>query len=330
MKIGIYGTKVRGMAELQKCTGGGHDVCFIETAPKQTEVEGIPVYAAADAGKLDCDEFHIANRYVEEIVENLRRAGVPEEKIVIPMPHVMGDGNLVLRHLRETGYAPQLSFDAGLVLTRVMSFVDGVPYTERLRVGHNQWFFSDDYCRYGTLRLLAKQIEEDGIGGDVAELGVFQGKLSYCINLLFPERRFWLFDTFEGFAGKNLSEEERQKGIREGHFSDTSEEHVLSRLPHRERCIVRKGLFPSTIPEKDVTYALVSLDCDLYEPALEGLRYFYAHLAPGGYILLHDYQSTWYTGIHEAVQAYEKEHGRLVKVPLPDEAGTIVIQKPFA
>ena len=328
MKIGIYGTKKRGLAEMKKCQAAGHEVCFIETHPEQREVEGVPVYAAADAKTLGMDEYHIANTHIEETVRSLLDAGVEEERIVVLMPMVGGDANFVLRYLDSTYYQPRLSFDAGLVLTRTMSYQTGVPYVDPLQIGHNRLFFSDDYSRYGTLRLLVREIEENQIPGDAAELGVFQGKFSYAINSLLPQRKLWLFDTFEGFAEENITDEEKEIGIAQGTFGETSEQKVLSRLPHPEMGEVRKGLSPSTIPAQDVKLAFVSIDCDLYQPALDGLQYFYPRLQPGGYIMLHDYINTYFPGIHKAVEDYEKSHGRLVKVPLADEAGTVVIQKP--
>ena len=329
MKIGIYGTKKRGLAEMRKCREAGHDACFIETHPEQREVEGVPVYAAAEAGSLGLDEFHIANTHIEETVQSLLDAGIEPERIVVLMPMVGGDANFVLRYLDRVDYQPRLSFDAGLVLTRTMSYETGVSYVEPLKIGRNRFFFSDDYSRYGTLKLLVREIEENRIPGDAAELGVFQGKFSYCINSLLPQRRLWLFDTFEGFAEENITEEEKGIGIAKGAFGETSEQKVLARLPHPEMCEVRKGLFPSTIPDQDVHFAFVSIDCDLYQPALDGLQYFYPRLHPGGYIMLHDYINTYFPGIHKAVADYEKANGRLVKVPLADEAGTVVIQKPY-
>jgi hypothetical protein len=41
------------------------------------------------------------------------------------------------------------------------------------------------------------------------------------------------------------------------------------------------------LPDQD--YAAVYYDCDLYEPAVESLRYFFPRLLPGGFFLVHDY-----------------------------------------
>lgn len=75
-------------------------------------------------------------------------------------------------------------------------------------------------------------------------------------------------------------------------------------------------------------YALVSIDCDLYMPILEGLRYFYPRVNRGGYIMLHDYNAPELRGVRQAVLDYELEIGeRMVKIPIPDRCGSLIIGK---
>ena len=62
-------------------------------------------------------------------------------------------------------------------------------------------------ARAATMRLLAEQIREENIAGDVAELGVFRGDFAALINASFPDRTIHLFDTFEGFAEKDVAVE---------------------------------------------------------------------------------------------------------------------------
>ena len=113
-----------------------------------------------------------------------------------------------------------------------------------------------------------------------------------------------------------------------GAFSNTSVELVLGKMDKPDKCRIHKGFFPDTKPDENISYALVSLDCDLYAPILEGMRYFYPRLQIGGYIMLHDYNGLFYDSVHKAVMEFEKEYGEHIrKVPIPDEAGTIVIAK---
>ena len=199
--------------------------------------------------------------------------------------------------------------------------------------------------RLASLRLLAEQIKERSIPGSIAELGVYQGAFAAELNRLFPERNLYLFDTFEGFAEEDLITERKLGGrnayAAAGDFSDTSKEVVLSKMDDPASVYICQGRFPESLVGgathaygKNVThaeleeerFAAVSLDTDLYEPTLAGLRFFYPRLSPGGFILLHDYHSAQYPGVHRAAVEFFKEND-LYCVPLPDLHGTAVIIK---
>ena len=75
---------------------------------------------------------------------------------------------------------------------------------------------------------------------------------------------------------------------------DTSEEYVRERFKEMPNVIVKKGIFPdTTLGLENNKYCLVSLDCDLYQPILDGWRYFYPRMSPGGYVFLHDHNGHW-------------------------------------
>ena len=57
----------------------------------------------------------------------------------------------------------------------------------------------------------------------------------------------------------------------------------------------------ANIPER--SYAFVSIDVDLGEPTMAGLRYFYPRLCPGGVIVINDYNHRW-QGLMNAVDAF--------------------------
>lgn len=188
------------------------------------------------------------------------------------------------------------------------------------------------YCRFdirsATLRRMAERIEQAGVPGDIAELGVYRGDLAWQLNALFPRRTLHLFDTFEGFDRRDIREEAKRacSGAREGDFSDTGIAYVRSRLPLPAKALFHKGYFPeSTAGLEECRYALVSLDADLYAPTLAGLEYFFPRLHEGGMILLHDYNNRRFRGAAQAVHDYEAIHQKLPLVPLCDLHGTAVI-----
>lgn len=77
--------------------------------------------------------------------------------------------------------------------------------------------------RLATIRLLAKEIRQRCLPGEIAELGVHQGASARELNRLFPERKLYLFDTFQGFPEKALAAK-----LKEIHRSDGK---MLFRIP---------------------------------------------------------------------------------------------------
>jgi len=177
-----------------------------------------------------------------------------------------------------------------------------------------------DWVRYKTLEAICRAL--DSVPGAMAELGVFRGEFAAAMNALQPERTLYLFDTFEGFDPAEPAPE----GLAAAHEA-ASAEAVLRRLPHAENAVIRAGLFPETTAGLEgETFALVSLDADLEESTLAGLRWFVPRMESGGYLLLHDWNHPGLPGVRAAARRYEAETGtRLRGVPLCDVTGTLAM-----
>ena len=184
-----------------------------------------------------------------------------------------------------------------------------------------------DYVRYSTLGLCYEEIISNNVKGNVAELGVYKGDFAKRLNLLFTDRKIYLFDTFEGFDQKDI-EIEQQSGFSKGDqdFSNTSLEYVMKQMPYPDNCIVKKGMFPATATGVSDTFCFVSIDADLYEPILQGLIFFYPKLEKGGYIFVHDFNNEEYKGARQAVFKFCSDNG-IGFVPIPDSGGSVVITK---
>ena len=183
--------------------------------------------------------------------------------------------------------------------------------------------------RLAALRMIACEIRERSIAGAIAELGVYRGDFALEMNRLFPDRDIYLFDTFEGFDGRDVDIENERKFSRAavGNFADTSVQAVRERLPHPDRAVFRAGYFPETAEGVEEAFAVVSLDADLYKPLYEGLKYFYPRMTPGGYIIIHDYNNSRFSGARHAVRRFCEEN-RVFVVPLSDLHGTGILVKP--
>ena len=156
--------------------------------------------------------------------------------------------------------------------------------------------------------------------GNVAELGVFRGDFAKEINRLWPDKKLYLFDTFEGFPLDDAKVEYSKgysKTNRNGYFSNTTEELVLAKMQNPEKCIVKKGYFPETALNIEDKFCFVNLDADLYAPTLAGLEFFYPRLVSGGVILVHDFFSKAFSGAREAVVEFTRKEN-LRAIPIGD------------
>lgn len=191
----------------------------------------------------------------------------------------------------------------------------------------NQDFETHDFVRISTLELLSKELNSGHVEGDCAEVGVYKGDFASVINRYFPARRLYLFDTFTGFDARDLAVD-KAKGLVniDADFSDTSAQKVLKKMAHPANCIVKAGYFPATAEGVSGKFCFVSLDTDLYEPTIAGLRFFYERLAPGGAIFVHDYNNVNYGGIQQAVAEFSRETG-VHFLPMSDRCGTAIFFK---
>jgi hypothetical protein len=153
-----------------------------------------------------------------------------------------------------------------------------------------------------------------GVPGDIVELGVCGGgglfsfaQCTFSYEPAYDHRRVIGFDTFEGFPGTAIGDEDAP-GIashlkREGAFSpgdDTEGElrrladvhedfRLLRRAGHRQIELVR-GDVSETIPEylsKNPGWiiALLYLDMDLYSPTASALKLLWDRVPKGGVVV---------------------------------------------
>lgn len=184
-----------------------------------------------------------------------------------------------------------------------------------------------DFVRYTTLELCSIEIKNNNVKGNVAELGVYKGEFAKRVNQLFPDKKLYLFDTFEGFNQKDISTEKHSNfSSGEQDFSDTSVELVLNKMKYRDNCVVKKGYFPESASGVDDRFCFVSIDADLYEPILSGLQFFYPKLEPKGYIFVHDFNNDLYKGAKKAVLEFCAST-QINYLPIPDSGGTAIITK---
>lgn len=191
-------------------------------------------------------------------------------------------------------------------------------------------FDENDLVRRDMLILLMRSIIDRNIPGDFAEVGIFRGLTAKLIHYYAPDRHLHLFDTFAGFDERDLALEPAGTNTAEVrlHFQDVTLADAIQYLaPQNNHVHFYKGHFPQSFPPKlkERQFAFVHLDADLHAPTVSGLELFYELLAPGGAIVVHDYNNGWF-GPRTAVEAFFR-HKPEVPVPMPDRSGSVVVFK---
>jgi hypothetical protein len=182
-----------------------------------------------------------------------------------------------------------------------------------------------DLPRLYLLLLNIARVLKDGVPGDFAEIGVYKGNTARILAQAarIGGRRLFLFDTFSGFDAADQTGVDRPSGS----FTDTSLEAVRDFVGTQSVEFVA-GRFPDSLSNVEISerFAIVHLDCDLYQPTIAGMSYFYPRLAPGGLLILHDYSSGHWDGCAQAIDEFLK--GKPERpVLLPDKSGTAIVVK---
>jgi len=276
---------------------------------------GKPVLLPEQLEPDDCALLIVTTRHTDAVAKRCAQLGICEEKLLfLKNNHVLSDRN-----------APCTIAGALLGEELLKKLLPGqriIPTPATLSwSGLTEGDLGNDYVRLATLELLCRRLE--GVPGAAAELGVYRGAFARCINQLLPERRLYLFDSFEGFG-----EEANAPASFQAAHRNTAANKVLAMMPYPETVTVMPGFFPESLHGLEERFCLVSLDVDFYQTTLDGLRYFWPRLETGGYLLLHDWGSPKLPGVAKALADFEAEIGqRLPAVPLCDVGGSLVLPK---
>lgn len=328
MKIFIWGTgrlagKVVGIHVKEENIAG-----YIDNKYEKKFYMDKPVYKPFEMIGKEYDAILVANLYRKSIYNQCKELGIDIKKVIFlynncELIDVNQDYDFVTDILGES-YAET-------VRTRYHVVRGTEVYGKRyqctiLDAGYKE----TDYVRMETFELAVKELRKRNIKGNVAEAGVFRGEFARYINDAFPDKKLYLFDTFDGFNANEILNEVKNGNCTKAFveaYKDTNIQQVLNRMPHLDTLIIKQGIFPDSLQGLEDEFCFVSIDMDFEESIYQGLIYFYPRLTAGGYIFVHDYNSSL-RGVEKAVDKYEKNYGVMLhKVPLCDANGTLVITK---
>ena len=315
MGIYVWGTGCGASELIETGLATERITAFVDSFPMGENFLGKPVLLPAQLPVNDCDLLIITARHAEAIGKRCRELGIPPEKcLFLKNNMVLNDRNVFC-----TGAKDLLGED---LLKKLLPGQHIVPRPAQLADSSlPDRDLRNDYVRLATLELLCRRLED--VPGAAAELGVYRGFFARCINQLLPERRLYLFDSFEGFTEDAGATDSFQAAHR-----NTAIDKVLSIMPHPENITVKPGFFPGSLAGLEERFCLVSLDVDFYQATLDGLRYFWPRLEKGGYLMLHDWGSPKLSGVAKALADFEKEKAlRIPVVPLCDVGGSLVLCK---
>lgn len=316
MGIYVWGTGCGAAELMERGLPAERITAFVDSFPGSRVFLGKPVLLPAELPVSDCDLLIVTIRHADAVAERCAQLGLPARRcLYLKDSVVLSDRNAPSESAARALLGEEL-------LQTLLPRQRLIPVPEQLRDSRlSSQELGSDYARLAALELLCRRLEQ--VPGAAAELGVYRGAFARCINRLLPRRTLYLFDSFQGFAPDSGAGEAFQAA-----HENTSAAQVLSSLPHPEQAVLKPGFFPESLNGLEARFCLVSLDVDFETATLEGLRYFWPRLSPGGYVMLHDWGNPGLPGVAKALEQYQQELGTsLPSVPLPDLGGTLVLCK---
>lgn len=191
------------------------------------------------------------------------------------------------------------------------------------------------YTMIGTKRLnniqfCIESVVENKVEGDFIETGVWRG--GACIfakalfNILDPDRRVWVADSFEGLPKPNtvLYPEDAGDDLYSLEQLRISLDQVKENFKRfnllDDKVEFLKGWFKDTLPTAPIDkLAVLRLDGDMYESTMDGLVNLYHYLSPGGFIIIDDYGTI--PACKKAVHDFRDKNGITEEIINIDDSG---------
>jgi len=140
--------------------------------------------------------------------------------------------------------------------------------------------------------LLARDLDGDFIECGV-NTGIFSAAIcSYIDFNRYPDKHFYLLDTFAGFPADQLTPDEVAggTGLPVSHEYFDSYDLVRATFAEYPNVVLVRGRVPDTLPLVPSTrIAYLCIDMNAVVPEREALEYFWDKVVPGGVVLLDDY-----------------------------------------
>lgn len=173
-----------------------------------------------------------------------------------------------------------------------------------------------------------------GVPGDTAECGVFEGATSWLILQHAPldpagrKRAHHIFDSFEGCS--TPGEFDHPSHFQKGSLSCPEEKVRQALSQYADRTSYYKGWIPARFAEaSDRIFAFVHIDVDLYQPTKDSMEFFYPRMGRGAVLICDDYGSSNCPGATRAIDEFLADKVEKM-LPLASGAGFMIKGTPAA
>lgn len=156
-----------------------------------------------------------------------------------------------------------------------------------------------------------EKVLKNNVDGDVVEMGCYEGTSALfearLIELLAPEKRLWLYDSFEGLPEKTNEDISETGELFIGGALRASKAR-LERNFHKanlEIPEIKKTWFFELDPEDlpgSICFAF--LDGDFYESIMDSLNLVWPKMSKGSVIVIDDYENNKLPGVKKAVDEW--------------------------
>jgi predicted O-methyltransferase YrrM len=183
------------------------------------------------------------------------------------------------------------------------------------------------------LETILEQIKAtNDIEGDIIELGTYKGgtaiHMAKYLDITGDSRKMYLCDTFNGFP----YDDEYSKTVfaKKGYLSDTSSEKVIKLFTKNnlERNVkLIEGKFEDTLEQQlsNEIFSFAFIDCDLFQSGIAAIEFISKHLAKGGIICIHDYDTEW--GMSRAIKDFENKFPKFHMIDVVSTLGIMTVDE---
>jgi O-methyltransferase len=165
--------------------------------------------------------------------------------------------------------------------------------------------------------------------GDFVECGVHTGILSltvaHYLDFAKLNRKFWLFDTFNGIPVEQVPEEDKSHAeqLNSDVFFDCYDLARRNFKPFPNARLVR-GMLPDSLAGAQINQiAYLSIDLNNVVAEMATIESLWPKLAPGAIVVLDDYAFTGYESQHHAWNDFAESRGLMI-LTVPTGQGILI------